>query len=111
MTEATVSDLGLERARREKAEEHAISSRLRGLDGQPLPVCSSSPRDLKVGGIGIALYVLFIEQMCLLFGILSICLTPIIVINYMGTYFDGKEQTTVFEKSTLANQISSVDMC
>jgi len=88
----------------DEAVKHAEEYTLHTPEGQPLNFCKAKPTDLGVGGIGIEMYFVFLKQMIILFGVLSLISLPAVIINYLGGYLYAVEKTSPFEASTIANQ-------
>ena len=87
-----------------KAAIHAEEFTLHDSRGQPFKICDSTPVDLGTGGIGIEMYFVYLKQMVILFGVMSVISLPVVVINYLGGYLNSVDKTSPFEASTIANQ-------
>lgn len=88
----------------EVAKKHGEEYILLNREGNPIPVCSSTPSDLGSGGLGLELYFVFLKQMILMFTIMTVFAIPVVIVNYLGGYLNDIEKTSPFEGSTIANQ-------
>ena len=87
-----------------KAEVHKENFVLKNPNGEGFSWINSTPEDLGAGGIGLEMYLVYLKQMTIFFGILSVISLPAMILNYMGGCLNEVEKTSPFESSTLANQ-------
>lgn len=88
----------------EIAKKHGDSYVLHDAIGRPLNIFTSTPSDFGENGIGLEMYFIFMKQNICLFIILTIISSPVLVINYLGSYLQTAQLASFWADSTIANQ-------
>ena len=86
-----------------KAESHMADFILKNPTGTPFSILHSTTEDFGAGGLGLEMYMVYLKQMTILFGVLAVITIPPLIINYMGGCLREYGITSVLEASTLAN--------
>lgn len=87
----------------------ANKSKINNEQGKPYSVCKTSLSILRSYGIGIWLYMVYLKWMWILSIVLAILVTPAFICNMSRTGMSTREQTSILDKFSLANQGKNVD--
>jgi hypothetical protein len=86
-----------------------LKTKIRDIDGKPFPIWKTPLSKLRNYGLGLWLYMLFLKWMAAITILLSLIITPVFICNMAMLGIPRKDQISVFDRFTLANQANEQD--